>query len=281
MADSVAAMTGAISVPPADYVPAGPERAVAVAHAAQEVLSDIAHAKRHAAAAASAGNPERVAFNLKHVENHIGGAIKQQNSSISNLVQLDQRAGAELAKLRDTTARALSALCPVPGCVTGARAWQYAPPGPARGRTPAHLAQTVLVALTHARQHVLSSQDAPDADNLKFDLEHLISHVDEAIGHQRKYLGAVAEIFPDVAAELGALGELSDLGSTAKSPERSMSMDGQLLLTEMMACGPLSDDEMDELTDGLAAPARNAQAQEAYEATMARFAETSRWGGAI
>ena len=194
-----------LTVPEADYVPPGPERAVSVAHAAQEVLSDIAHASRHADAAAAGGNPERVKFNVLHVKNHVTGAIRQQNSSISNLIQLDPRAGEELEKLRDT-----------------ARTWEYAPPGPARGRTPAHLAQTVLVALTHARQHVIAAQAAGDAQNLKFELGHLISHIAEALEHQRKYLGAVAEIFPPVAAELAALGKLADLGSAVKVPERSM-----------------------------------------------------------
>ena len=232
-------MTDAIPIPADDYVPVGPERAVSVAHAAQEVLSDIAHAKRHAAAV-SGGNPERVAFNLLHVANHTTGAIKQQNSSISNLVQLDPRAGAELARLRDTT-RSLDSLCPVPGCeIRGGDGWQYAPPGPARGKTPAHLAQTVLVALTHSRQHVQAAQDAKDAENLAFDLQHLASHVDEAHSHQVKYIGAIREIFNAVDAELGALGELADVGATGKAPERSMA--GQLTLAQERcgSCGELT-----------------------------------------
>lgn len=196
-----------IQIPTEDYVPDGPERAVSVAHAGAEVLSDIAHADRHVgavAAARKAASPERVRFNLLHAQRHVGGAITQQNSSISNLVQLDPRAGAELDKLRDTT--------------SPERSWQYAPPGPARGRTPAHLAQTVLVALTHSRQHVTACQNAKDAEQLTFEMDHLTSHIQEALDHQLKYLGAIAEFFPAVAAELGALGAKADVGSILRAP---------------------------------------------------------------
>lgn len=209
-----------IQVPPEDYVQAGPERAVSVAHAAQEVLSDIAHASRHAGAVAvaqKAANQERIRFDLLHVQNHVGGAITQQNSSVSNLVQLDPRAGEELEKLRDTVTPAR--FCPAPGCELRGGDWEYAPPGPARGRTPAHLAQTVLVALTHARQHVVSSQGAAgDPEQLTFELAHLTSHVDEAHSHQVKYIGAVAEFFPAVAAELGALARTADVGGIIGAP---------------------------------------------------------------
>ena len=231
---------------------------MAVAHAAQEVLSDMAHASRHAdAAAASVANPERLKFNLHHVQNHVGGALTQQNSSISNLIQLDPRAGDELAKLRDTAGPAPSR--------TAATGWQYAPPGPARGRTPAHLAESVLFHLTHARAHVIAAQAAPDPDNLAFEMGHLRKHVQESLDHQQKFIGAIREIFQPVRAELDALGKLADLGSTAKVPERSMPADGRLLLAEMTACGPLSDEEMDEqLSDGSAADRAFAEQRARY-----------------
>ena len=162
-------------------------------------------------------------FNLHHVDAHVRKALAAQNSSISCLVQFDPRAGDELEKLRDTAARA----CPVPSCVMREirgrkNGWQYAPPGGARGRTPAHLAQTVLVALTHARQHAASAIAATDPENLQFEFGHLHSHVQEALDHHRKYIGAIREFFPPVAAELAALGKMADLGSTAAIPERSV-----------------------------------------------------------
>jgi hypothetical protein len=223
-------MATSIPVPEADYVPPGPERPVAVAHASQEVGSEIAHASRHADAAAAAASPERVKFNLEHCAAHIRGGIAQQNSSISNLIQLDPRAGDELARLRDTASPARSS-------------WQYAPPGPARGKTPAHLAQTVLVALSHARQHCSAAQAARDPENLDFDISHLRSHLDEALDHQRKYCGAIAEFFPAVAAELDALGKLSDLG---KLREVAGGKDARMMLVRLLADGPLGDDELDD-----------------------------------
>ena len=43
-----------VLVPEVDIVPPGPERPVAVAHGAQSVLSQLAHATRHTAAARAA-----------------------------------------------------------------------------------------------------------------------------------------------------------------------------------------------------------------------------------
>ena len=279
---------GAFPVPPADYVPAGgPARAVATAHAAQEVLSDIAHARRHAGAVAASGSPELVRFNESHCHDHIAGAITQQNSSISNLVQLDPRAGAELMKLRDTAGRSLPSLCPVPGCVLcevsrSGKSWQYAPPGPAREKTPGHLAQTVLVALMHARQHVLACQDAPDAENLSFDLSHLISHLDESHNHQRKYIGAVAEIFPAVAAELGALGKLADVGPVLSGgPPADRAFAGLPDYRRRDRC-----DSCGEQTGGSACiecgldGSGNAY-QRAHDQLAAQYATGSRWEGPL
>jgi hypothetical protein len=257
-----------IPVPAADLVPAGPERAVSVAHAAQEVLSDIAHASRHAgavAAARKAGNQERVRFNLLHVSNHVGGAIVQQNSSISNLVQLDPKSGAELARLRDTAGRS---------------SWQYAPPGPARHKTPAHLASTVLVALTHSREHVVACQQAPDDENLAFDLEHLTKHIEEAHSHQRKYVGAVSEFFPAVAAELAALGALADTGRGVPAGARSALLDRCDTCGEPKVPGRPCDDEQCPGSAGDPDPGERAR-DRAYERTMAEFAALSRWEGPV
>ena len=253
------------AIPVEDFVPAGPERAVAVGHAAQEVLSDIAHASRHAgsvAAARKAASPERIRFALLHTANHIGGAIAQQNSSISNLVQLDPRAGDELAKLRDTASPRSS--------------WEYAPPGPARHKTPAHLAQTVLVALTHCRQHVTACQDAKNAENLSFDLEHLLSHIAESLSHQAKYIGAVAEIFPTVAAELRALGAIADVGGIIKVPAADRAFAGLSLARERCDfCGELSPC-VDLDCPGSGACGQSAR-QRAHDQLAAHFAAGSRW----
>ena len=195
-----------IRVPPEDYVPDGPERAVAVAHAGAEVLSDIAHADRHAgavAAARKAASPERVRFNLLHAQRHVSGAITQQNSSIRTWSSSTR--GQAPSWISSATQPARS------GHGSTRR-------GPARGRTPAHLAQTVLVALTHSRQHVTACQEAKDAEQLTFEMDHLTSHTQEALDHQLKYLGAIAEFFPAVAAELGALGAKADVGSILRAP---------------------------------------------------------------
>ncbi len=257
-------MTG-LPVSPADRVPPGITRAVSVAHGAQSVLSQLAHASRHAgAAAAAAGHPEAVTFNLQHCANHTERGIAEQNSSIACLVQFSPQAGAELGRLRDTTTRSW---CPVPGCEVrdGGGDWEYAPPGPARGRTPAHLAQTVLVALTHCRAHVRAAQEAPDAENFAFEVQHLRNHVDEAYSHHRKYIGALTEFYPPVAAELAALGKLADLDSAVQTPARSAPLDGHLALSAVTAGGPRSDDEQDELT------ATATRAQRAHDELAARF----------
>jgi len=217
---------------------------------------------RHAgavAAAQKAGNPERVLFNLVHTARHTGGALTQQNSSISNLIQLDPRAGAELEKLRDT--------------VSPRSSWQYAPPGPARGRTPSHLAQTVLVALTHSRNHCSAAQDAADdAEQLTFEVSHLTSHLDEAHSHQAKFIGAVAEFFPAVAAELGALAALADVGSIVK-PAAAAGRSAALALTDFRcACGE------PKVPGGLCPECDPAAASEAYQRGAAEVRKRWRAG---
>ena len=114
-------------IAPADYVPpGGTDRAVAVAHAAQSVLSNVAHASRHADAAAAAGTAEHKMFNVTHCHNHVGRALQEQDSSISNLVQLDPRAGAELEDSATPArpARHGSTRRRVPPAVAPRRTWQ-------------------------------------------------------------------------------------------------------------------------------------------------------------
>ena len=127
------------------------------------------------------------------------------------------------------------------------------------------------MALIHARAHASSALAAPDAENLTFELEHLTSHIREALEHQRKYVGAIAEIFPAVAAELTALARLADLGAAAGTAQRSAASDGRVLLAQMMACDPLSDEELGGDLSVLAA----------YEKTRRDYAAGSRWAGAI
>jgi hypothetical protein len=208
-------MTTSVQIPESDpdYVPpGGDERAVAVAHSVQSVLGNIAHAMRHAGAAAA--SPRHRKFNLRHAHDHLSLALSEQDSNIANLVQFDPEAGEELKRLRGTRS-----------------SWEYAPDGPARHRTPIHLADSVRFHLIHAHEHAGRALEATDPESEAFEVGHL-SHIQEAYSHHRKYEGALTEFSPAVAAELAALGELADLGTPSRTaatgPERSMN--GRLLL---------------------------------------------------
>lgn len=94
-------------------------------------------------------------------------------------------------------------------------------PAADQARTIAHLASTVLSALGHVSRHAAAAQHPDSPASRDFNLRHAVSHVGEAVEHQRKLISVLAAYHPEVGAELGKLRVVTDPGSTAPVPDRS------------------------------------------------------------
>ena len=176
-----------------------------IAHSADTVLDNAGHAIRHGLAVRESADQAGREFNGRHLLHHVTAAHDSQCGTIPDLAAWNRDVGAELETLDDATSLAGRAI-PAPD--------DDVPPD-ARPATVAHLAGTVLVALGHARVHSVCAQKAPDQKSRLFHVDHALSHLGEALEHQRKYISALAAYFPDVAAELDALEKVTSLGSRA------------------------------------------------------------------
>jgi hypothetical protein len=87
-----------------------PDRIRAVAHLADGVLTGLNHSARHLdAAKTSASNPERLRFNLEHLDLHLGDAVDHARRLVAGLAAYYPEIGAELGKLHQVTQPARSA----------------------------------------------------------------------------------------------------------------------------------------------------------------------------
>ncbi len=93
-------------------------------------------------------------------------------------------------------------------------------PAPDRARTVAHLAHTARVAVGHVARHIGEAQAAASPESVRFNLEHAATHIGEAAEHQDKLLGALTRYYPEVAGELGKLGQAVKPGSVVALPPR-------------------------------------------------------------
>jgi hypothetical protein len=130
-------------------------------------------------------------------------------------------------------------------------------PEPDQARAVAHLSDGVLTNLGHAARHLDTLQDPvvqKDPERLKFNISHLEDHLAESLDHARRLQAALAAYYPDVAAELGKLHNVSQMGAALPPPARSVAG------YEDEYC-PVVTDERDELRNPAAElrPARSAQ----------------------
>lgn len=241
--------------PPADY-----QRTLA--HISDNVLSNQAHAVRHAVAARNAADRASRGFNLLHLEHHVRAAQGHQRTTISILRAWSPEIRAELDKLTAAADPDPARSLPVPE--------PEAVPEPQRPATLGHLASTVLVNQGHVLVHAVSALQAPDQKSRMFALDHCDSHLAGAVEHERKFISALCAWFPEIRDELGKLTDLTSPAS--RSPvDAGRSVGGVMVEPRCDGCGALEIPGVPCLECGRSADAYERAAGELRE----RFAANS------
>lgn len=79
-----------------------------------------------------------------------------------------------------------------------------------RAQTIAHLTATVQNALGHVLTHTQSAAESTNAASRKFNLEHALNHLGEAIEHHLKMINQFQEYWPEIGKEYDALEKATD-----------------------------------------------------------------------
>lgn len=173
-------------------VPDDPDTAaLTTAHRLGDILHHLARASQRMQAAREAASPELRAAHSGHLARHLKHALKAGHGLAANIREHYPAEGAELNAVADAVglAKAVSE--------------------DAKAATTAHLLETTLHELAHARRHAQAmKQDTPDAE-WEFNREHAAKHLAGAAEHAGKLRQHMADNYPDEAKWLNGLGEVT------------------------------------------------------------------------
>lgn len=179
------------------------------AHRVDDMHRQLAHCRERWNAIKSCPPGERQ-YHLIHVNNHLSNAIQQAQGLAQSLQRNYPQEWGELKSLSQTMAFAVS-LSP-----------------DAKVSTFAHLLQTTLNHLSHAKRHALVMTGAKPSGKLwDFNCEHSMTHTDGAQEHVAKLADHLMDNYPAEAGWLAKLQKPDDTSGgkivrmTAETPEAS------------------------------------------------------------
>jgi hypothetical protein len=177
-----------------DEAPAGDGKtapAMLTAHRTDDVLHHLARASQRMQAARAASSPEARADHSGHLARHLKHALKAAHG-LTEVIRAhypDEAAELDQVKQAVGLAKAVS--------------------GDAKAATTAHLLETTLHELAHARRHSQAmNEDTPD-EEWQFNADHAAKHLGGAVEHAGKLAQHFKDNYPDVAKWLNGLGEVT------------------------------------------------------------------------
>lgn len=170
-------------------------KAMYTAHRLDDTISHLAHADERIIEA-KASKALR-SYHMMHVNNHLSSALESCHNLVDSVRRNYLPEAAELEALNKTLGLA-KAVSP-----------------DAKAATFAHLLQTLLYHLAHAKRHAaLMLAIDPDAV-WQFNFDHASVHLKGAQEHSRKLAAHVMDNYPEEAKFLAALGDEYDYGKLA------------------------------------------------------------------
>ncbi len=165
-------------------------RAMYTAHRTHNVLNFLAHAEERLGQA-KAGKALR-AYHMMHVNNHLSNSLDDMHNLVDSLKLNYPAEYRELQALTKTLGLARSV------------------DAPAKVATFAHLLQTVLYHLAHAKRHAEVMRDPDPAQVWDFNFEHAKEHLKGALSHGFKLARHIKDNYPEEAKWLNELEEVED-----------------------------------------------------------------------
>jgi hypothetical protein len=163
-----------------------------LAHEVEEIGANLTHARLHAAALGRKQDEKSRQFNCDHADRHLDSALLHTRNFLETLRRHYPRETAALDDLVKTR-RAMG--------VALARDANHV-------ATTPHLADTVAENLAHAKAHLAACREAKDPAGQKFNLWHVMRHIDVTAEHVAKLARHVAERYPRAGAALRNLAGL-------------------------------------------------------------------------
>lgn len=170
-------------------------RTMYTAHRLDDVLRHVAHAEERLGEARR--SKALRAYHMMHVNNHLSSALDTSHHLVESVRKNYPAEGRELDALNKTIGLAVS-LSPE-----------------AKVATFAHLMQTLLNHLGHAKRHAEVMRNPDPAPLWKFNDDHAGKHLAQAKEHAAKLAQHVLDNYPDEARWLRRLDEQEDPAQTA------------------------------------------------------------------
>lgn len=183
-------------------VPVGPtpaaHKAMFTAHRVDDALRGLAHAVERVEALAKIPGAADREYQSAHLTNHVSYCLDQVHELVANLKQNYPAEYRELMALRKTIglAKAVDGAC--------------------RTATTAHLTETVLHELTHAKRHTLEMLKTHPSRVWEFNRDHARKHVHGAHEHIAKLAGHLRDNYPEESRWLRMLDRLGGDGEQKK-----------------------------------------------------------------
>ncbi len=175
-----------------ETVPDDPDAiAMSTAHRVGDMLHHLARASQRMKAARAASSPELRTAHSGHLARHLKHALKAAHGLTENIRQHYPDEAAELEQVKQAVglAKAISE--------------------DAKAATTAHLTETTLHELAHARRHAQAMlEDTPDAE-WSFNADHAEKHLGGAAEHAGKLAAHFKDNYPQVAHWLAGLDEVT------------------------------------------------------------------------
>jgi len=165
--------------------------AMSTAHRVGDALHHLARASQRMQAARAAPAPELRAAHTGHLARHLKHALKAVHGLTGNIRGHYPAEAAELEQVKEAVglAKAVSE--------------------DAKAATTAHLLETTLHELAHARRHAQAMlEDTPDGE-WSFNADHAEKHLGGAAEHAGKLAQHLTDNYPAVAKWLNGLGEVT------------------------------------------------------------------------
>lgn len=180
-----------LPLPPVPHIKTA--KAMYTAHRVHDVLAHLAHASERLGEAQRSKALRQ--HYMIHVSNHLSESLKDAHNLVEALQRNYPAETRELANLNKTLGLA-AAVSPE-----------------AKAATFAHLLQTVLYHLAHAKRHTEVMKNPDPAKEWEFNCDHAVAHTKGALEHTFKLARHIKDNYPEEARWLAKLGEIEDPGS--------------------------------------------------------------------